>query len=625
MYDNPNRIYSQRGNDQLSMWDIRDFEKKFLQLKKQYREKDGKLKGLMTIFDGLRSDFAYNLDLIRKRDAELAEFDKSVNWYKTLLNKKDIENSKQGETIDRLKNITNDLRTKISELENEVRKSKLETKREREEGEKRQKAKQKKFADEIKAAHCATAAAEHQAEKYKQRIIEVTKALEGKLDKSEKRRIKAELDHKTLQQEKQDVESKYQSATVKIKTLHNKLKMKSSKASRLEQDNMEKSTTVLWLRKRVQSVQEEAVTAYETKVKNLVEQLTLLQKQTTQQQSIFREQVSSLEHKLLKQEEKHRGELEIVLKKKTRLEYLETELQQKSSIVEGQVQKAKEKLIEQDNALLTLNFDLNRALKRGEALSSELAEERTKFKGKLEEADERIEKLAEERAKLRGKNEHYRKLAEEKALEEQLKASGIVKKISLDRDAHFQELVRCRRELQNTRSKLQEKKGQECKLEEKNSKLQQVITQMRIETELTRKQLENDIDRKRDRILKYKQKDSHMKRSLVELAMEKNLAVLRSGFRTSELNGELSKATETLNRLSDEREQLVDINKYLRADVERGTQINRPSLLQMNPSRPSFALGDFPSKKRVSTKRSKLRKKLDEIKVELDKQTGVRR
>lgn len=598
------------------MWEVREFEKKYLQLKKDYRDKDGKLKGLMAIFDTMRADFAYNLDLIRKRDVELEEYENSVKLYTTSLSKKDIENSKQRNTIDELRNATDYLKAKITDLEKELLKSRLETKRERERGDKSRKVQQKQFDEEVETAHRATVTAEHWVETHKQRLEEITKALEEQLEKSEKARIRAELDFKTLQQEKQGVESQCQSAKNKIKTLDKKLKMKSSLNARLEQENMEKSKTVVWLRKRVEVVWEEAVIAYEKKVKKLVEQLTLLQKQTTQQQSIFQEQVAKLEDKLKIQEEKHRSELKIILKKKDRLKYLETKFQKKSSIAESQVQKAQKKLIEQDNALQTLNFDLNRALKRGEALSSELAEERTKFKGKLEEADERITKLAEEREALQGKKEHYRKLAEEKGLEEQLKASGIVKKIRLDRDAHFQELTRLRRELENTRSRLVDTQGQDRMLEEKNSKLQQVITEMRIESELSRKKFETHLDRKAERISKYKEKDSEMKRVLVELAMEKNLAVMSSDFRPDQLKGELSKARKTLNMLSDERDQLVDINNYLRDDVDG---------LGITQRRAPFTRKNFSTEKRFRAKRSKLRKKLDEITGELTKRTRTLR
>merc|ERR1719233_2234930 len=74
---------------------------------------DVKIKGLMTTFDSMRSDFAYNLELLRERDLELERYDKFVKQYRESLNSKDFE-------IVNCQKIIEELRLKVSELEDKV-------------------------------------------------------------------------------------------------------------------------------------------------------------------------------------------------------------------------------------------------------------------------------------------------------------------------------------------------------------------------------------------------------------------------------------------------------------------------------------------------------------------------
>jgi len=380
----------------ITVWKVVELEKKYIAKEKECREKDVKIKGLMTTFDSMRSDFAYNLELLRERDLELERYDKFVKQYRESLNSKDFEIVKYQQDIEELRSKVTDLEEKVSTSEAKVMKLTLELSKLREEKKKDSELAQKEiesvklqFEADLDFSRRAAQAAEQAGKREAMKHAKENEVSRRKLEKSESARNQAEMDLRSLQMEnerkiqaiqresdgkiqalrresegeiqasRRESEIKIQAMKARTQKLEASMEKLTALKERLESENIEKSHTLVEQRKRVEDVQEEIMSAYKGKVQKLLDELTLVKEQHVEQCAALQEQLTQsgkkladTEKKLIEQEAAHKIELVTASEELDRLEQLKVELEEELEETKCDFQKrvndARDKVDEAD-------------------------------------------------------------------------------------------------------------------------------------------------------------------------------------------------------------------------------------------------------------------------------------
>jgi len=458
----------------ITVWKVVELEKKYIAKEKECREKDVKIKGLMTTFDSMRSDFAYNLELLRERDLELERYDKFVKQYRESLNSKDFEIVKYQQDIEELRSKVTDLEEKVSTSEEKVVKLTLELSKLMEEKKKDSELAQKEiesvklqFEADLDFSRRATLAAEQAAKREALKHAKENEVSKKKLENLESARNQAEMNLRSLQMEnerkiraiqresdgkiqalrkeseeeilvsRRQSEIKIQAMKAKTQKLEASMEKLTALNERLECENIEKSHTLVEQRKRVEDVQEEIMSACKGKVQKMLDELTLVKEQHAEQCAALEEQLKQSEKKLIEQEAAHKIELVTASEELDRLEQLKAELEEEleetksdfQKIVDDAQDKADEadrkadeteklleetnaKLVEKNDALIALNTELQDVKREKDELTTENDELTTKLSNQSAQFDLDMEKANEELRKSSKETEIIRAMDE---------------------------------------------------------------------------------------------------------------------------------------------------------------------------------------------------------------------
>jgi len=287
----------------ITVWKVVELEKKYIAKEKECREKDVKIKGLKATFDSMRSDFAYNLELLRERDLELERYDKFVKQYRETINSKDYDNVKKKQIIKELRLKVGELEedavknnVKVSELTHELAKLSEEKKAESKQALTVSESIKQQFEVKLDAARCSTVAAQDAARNEAQKLSNEIKILQIKLGKSESTKNQVEKELKSFQK---DSESRIVVLKARVKALEKSMDKLRILKERLESENMDKSHVILEQRKRVEDIQEEIMSSYKSKMQKLSNELTLVRDQNDEQRKVFEGQLAAADKKLV--------------------------------------------------------------------------------------------------------------------------------------------------------------------------------------------------------------------------------------------------------------------------------------------------------------------------------------
>merc|ERR1719320_1158805 len=284
------------------------------------------------------------------------------------------------------------------------------------------------------------------------------------------------------------------------------------------------------------------------------------------------------------------------------------------------------KLVVKNDAVIALNTELQDLRREKDELNTEknelniqLSNQSAQYDLDLEKANEELRKSSKETDMMRAMDERQQEMAEASFFDEKRKLSELVKRLRQERDVHFQDLTRCRKELRSIESELEKKHNRALALEEQGSSIRHVITDMRLEMEKMRKKFKRELDKKVEELARYKQKDIEMKRSLASLRAEKDEATLNESFGSSDLHRELREAKRKLSRLSIEREHLMDINNCLKSDLNKVihtayTPIRGDEYTPLSKVSPWVGSTQGKTLSPPTLKRTRLKERLNEIK-----------
>jgi len=300
-------------------------------------------------------------------------------------------------------------------------------------------------------------------------------------------------------------------------------------------------------------------------------------------------------------------------------------LEKKVVDVEKLLTETRSKLANKDSALISLNADLESFKRLEQELKSQISNQKVEFKIKLEKVEEQLKKSTLEADMLKSKDECQEMKVENSFMEEKLEMTELVRKLQEERNQHFANLNRCRKELQETKSELENQSNRSHALEGQGMNIRHVITDMRLEMEKMRKKFKEELDKKVDEISRYKQKDIETKRKNESYRSENNQT-----FDSSDIHRELRETKQKLSELSSEREHLMDINNCLKADLNKVIHTAYTPIRDMEYTpRSNATYKNSPwgggSKRHESSpptlKRTRLKERLNEIKNELAGET----